>query len=114
MPTGIIFLIIYAIVLLLATYLLLSEKINEYIFSVLSVAPIIFLFTLLYLLSGWSIKEQNVFIDDCVDGVTRNITHSEALKLCNCILDDVMEDFNNPNDALNADFWSYTLECLES
>tara|TARA_Y100000748_G_scaffold301281_1_gene301245 strand:- start:816 stop:1256 length:441 start_codon:yes stop_codon:yes gene_type:complete len=42
MPVGITFLIFYAIILFLATYLLLSEKINVYIFALLSVSPIIF------------------------------------------------------------------------
>ena len=113
MPYGIIFLIIYVFLLGLATYLLLSEKIGVNAFAGISVSPIIILL-IFYLLSssGWSKNEQTVFIDNCLDTVSESMTRSEANKYCNCLLNDLMEDYDTYKDALNVDFFSYAIECI--
>tara|TARA_B110001454_G_C12442464_1_gene318466 strand:+ start:167 stop:517 length:351 start_codon:yes stop_codon:yes gene_type:complete len=116
MPDGIIFLIVYVFLLGLATYLLLSEKIGVNAFAGMSVSPIIILLIFSLLSnqnsSGWSKTEQTVFIDNCVDGASGSMTRSEASKYCNCVLNDLMEDYDTPEDALNVDVFSYAIECL--
>jgi hypothetical protein len=62
--------------------------------------------------SEWSKTDQTVFIDNCVDGASVSMTRSEASKYCNCVLNDLMEDYDTPEDALNVDAFSYAIECL--
>ena len=40
------------------------------------------------------------------------MTSSQAKKYCNCVLDDLMDGYDNPEDALNADLYSYALKCI--
>ncbi|MBT4706296.1 MAG: hypothetical protein HN636_04200 [Cryomorphaceae bacterium] len=61
---------------------------------------------------GWSPTEKSEFIESCVDGASGSMTRSEASKYCNCVLNDLMEDYDTPEDALNVDVFSYAIECL--
>tara|TARA_X000000368_G_C23045994_1_gene719144 strand:+ start:153 stop:410 length:258 start_codon:yes stop_codon:yes gene_type:complete len=62
--------------------------------------------------SGWSRAEKTEFIDNCVIGASGGMTASEAKKYCKCVLDELMDDYDTPEDALYADTMSYALKCL--
>ena len=61
---------------------------------------------------GWPKADKKAFLDNCVSEASRNMASSQAKKYCNCVLDDLMDDYDNPEDALNADLYSYALKCL--
>ena len=62
--------------------------------------------------SGWSRADKTEFIDNCVIGISGSMTSSEAKKYCNCVLDELMDDYDTPEDAIYADTYSYALKCL--
>ena len=61
---------------------------------------------------GWSRADKTEFIDNCVVGATGSMTKSEAKKYCNCVLDELMDDYDTPEDAVYADIYSYAFKCL--
>ena len=61
---------------------------------------------------GWSKADNDAFLDECVTGAEGTLSSSEAKRYCNCVLNDLMDDYDNPTDALSADLYSYALECL--
>ena len=36
----------------------------------------------------------------------------DAEKYCDCVLDDLMDDYDTAEDALSADLYSYAVECV--
>ena len=76
------------------------------------------IFALSYLLigylfnSGWSRSEKNEFIDNCVINASEQMSSSQAKKYCKCVLDELMDEYDAPEDVMYSDTYSYTLECL--
>ena len=61
---------------------------------------------------GWSKTDQTEFMDNCVIGATGSMTKSQAEEYCDCVLDDLMDDYDTAEDALSADLYSYAVECV--
>ena len=61
---------------------------------------------------GWSKADKDAFMDECVGGAEDMLSSSEAKRYCKCVLGDLMDDYNTPEDALSADLYTYALECL--
>ena len=74
------------------------------------------IFSFLFIMScsggGWSKTDQTEFMENCVSGAVGSMTKSDAEKYCDCVLDDLMDDYDTPEDALSADLYSYAVECV--
>tara|TARA_Y100001970_G_scaffold207450_1_gene252732 strand:- start:3962 stop:4246 length:285 start_codon:yes stop_codon:yes gene_type:complete len=62
--------------------------------------------------SGWSRADKTEFIDNCVIGASGGMTESQAKKYCKCVLDELMDDYDTPEDAAYADIYSYAFKCI--
>ena len=62
--------------------------------------------------SGWSPTDKSEFIESCVDGAVGSMSIPEATKYCNCVLDNLVADYDTPEDALDVDVFLYAIDCL--
>ena len=49
--------------------------------------------------SGWSKKEKDKFLDDCVTTATNNVGRTRAEEYCSCMLGKIEKKYSNYNEA---------------